>query len=128
MASDEVELALSQSPNKKMGRLKLIELCNMDLNRMTIFQVQDLLSKKKISSVELTNFFLERIKDLDPKLKICLEVFETRARAQAVEADKRRSQGESGDLLGIPYLVKDNILVKGQEPSFEDVRELYCSI
>ncbi len=87
----------------------------MDLNRMTIFQVQDLLSKKKISSVELTNFFLERIKDLDPKLKICLEVFETRARAQAVEADKRRSQGESGDLLGIPYLVKDNILVKGQK-------------
>ena len=87
----------------------------MDLNKLTIFQAQELLRAKKTSSLELVDFFLKRIRDLDPKLKTCLSVFESEAREQAIIADQRRLDGETGDLLGIPYLAKDNILFKGKK-------------
>lgn len=80
---------------------------------MTIKELQVLLQSKKISSLELTNFFLDRIKKLDPKLMSCISVFEVEARQSAKQADVRISQGEKGDLLGIPYLLKDIILTKG---------------
>jgi aspartyl-tRNA(Asn)/glutamyl-tRNA(Gln) amidotransferase subunit A len=85
----------------------------MKLELMTIKEIQALLQSKKISSLELTNFFLDRIKKLDPKLMACISVFDVEARKFAKQADDKISQGEKGELLGIPYLLKDNILVKG---------------
>ncbi len=80
---------------------------------MTIKEIHALLQSKKITSLELTDFFLDRIKKLDPKLMSCISVFEVEARQFAKQADIRISQGEKSYLLGIPYLLKDNILVKG---------------
>ena len=85
----------------------------MKLELMTIKEIQVLLQAKKITSLELTNFFLDRIKKLDSKLMSCISVFEDEARQFAKQADDKISQGEKGELLGIPYLLKDNILVKG---------------
>ncbi|MFA5644438.1 MAG: Asp-tRNA(Asn)/Glu-tRNA(Gln) amidotransferase subunit GatA [Patescibacteria group bacterium] len=85
----------------------------MKLEIMTIKEIQVLLRNKKITSLELTEFFLKRIKKINPKLNICLSVFEKSARREAQLADIRITKGESGELLGIPYLLKDNILVKG---------------
>ncbi|MDD3711480.1 MAG: Asp-tRNA(Asn)/Glu-tRNA(Gln) amidotransferase subunit GatA [Patescibacteria group bacterium] len=85
----------------------------MNLEKMTIKEISALLQSKKITSLELTNFFLTRINKLDSKLLTCISVFEVEARQEAQKADIRISQGESGDLLGIPYLLKDNILVQG---------------
>lgn len=85
----------------------------MKLNQLTILEAKEKLDKGEITSVELTRSCLDQIESQDKKLKACLTVCEKEALQEAEEADKRRSRGESGDLLGIPYIAKDNILTKG---------------
>jgi len=83
------------------------------LDNLTISEAHKLLMTKKVTSVELTEFFLNRIKKLDKKLNTCLSVLNKESLIEAKLADDRILKGETGDLLGIPYLLKDNILVKG---------------
>ena len=85
----------------------------MLLNQLTIKQASERLKKGEITSVELTKACLGRIKKIDNKIKACLTVCEEEALLAAEEADKLRAEGKSGDLLGIPYLVKDNIMTYG---------------
>ncbi len=85
----------------------------MELNKLTIKQASEMLAKKEITSVELTKACLARIKEVDHKIKACLTVCEKEALAEAKKADERIKNGETGELLGIPYLVKDNIMTRG---------------
>lgn len=85
----------------------------MKLNELTIRQAQDKLEAGEITSVDLTKACLARIKEVDGKVKALLTVCEEFAIAEASAADARRASGETGFLLGIPYICKDNILTKG---------------
>ncbi len=85
----------------------------MQLNQLTIKEAQEKLEKGEITSVELTHACLDRIKEIDDRVKACLTVCEKEALAEAEQADARRAKGEKGALLGIPYLAKDNILTRG---------------
>ncbi|OPY77915.1 MAG: Glutamyl-tRNA(Gln) amidotransferase subunit A [Syntrophorhabdus sp. PtaU1.Bin153] len=82
---------------------------------MTIQEVRELLRKKEISSVELTGFYLERIKKYDGSLLTYLRVTEEEALEMARDADRRIGQGEDGPLLGIPLGIKDIFCTKGIE-------------
>ena len=71
------------------------------------------LEKKELSSVELTNAYLKRIKEVEPKVGAFLSYKEDDALAQARASDARRAKGESfGVLDGIPVGIKDVISVK----------------
>jgi aspartyl-tRNA(Asn)/glutamyl-tRNA(Gln) amidotransferase subunit A len=89
----------------------------MKLNQLTIKQAQKKLQKGEISSVDLTRACLERIKEIDGQVRACLTVSDELAMKQAKDADQRRAAGEEGELLGIPYLAKDNIMTKGVRTS-----------
>jgi aspartyl-tRNA(Asn)/glutamyl-tRNA(Gln) amidotransferase subunit A len=65
------------------------------------------LATKKISSVELTSYYLERIKRLDTQLNSYITVTEEQALASAKAADALRAQGKAGPLTGIPLAQKD---------------------
>ncbi len=86
---------------------------SQNLNKLTIKQAGQMLADKEITSVELTRACLKRIKEVDGEIKACLTVCEKEALNEAKAADERRAHGETGDLLGIPYLAKDNILTRG---------------
>ena len=86
---------------------------SLNLNRLTIKRALELLDEGKISSVELTQACLERIKKVDPEVKAYLYVNEEWALEQARLADEKRKAGKPGKLLGIPLAIKDNILIKG---------------
>ncbi|KKQ59288.1 MAG: Glutamyl-tRNA(Gln) amidotransferase subunit A [Parcubacteria group bacterium GW2011_GWE2_38_18] len=88
-------------------------LCVMRLNELTIKAAQELLTKGEITSVELTKACLDRIDEVNEKLNACLTVCKPEALREAEMADERRASGEVGELLGIPYIAKDNILTKG---------------
>lgn len=83
---------------------------------LTIAEAREDLVSKKISAVELTRAYLERIKTRDPAIHAYLEVF-TDAEASAQAVDERIAKGEDAPLLGIPLAIKDNILIEGKNVS-----------
>lgn len=84
----------------------------MELNNLTIKEAHKLLMSGQISSVELSKFFLARLTKANKKLNVCLSLLTSSALAEAELADKRIARGEDNYLLGLPYLLKDNILAK----------------
>lgn len=86
----------------------------MDVHELSIQQTHELLSKREISSVELTRAYLQRIERLDPQLKSYVTVSEQIALEQAKAADQRIATGEGlTPLTGIPYSAKDSISTRG---------------
>jgi amidase len=84
----------------------------IDVDETTIPELQKLMDKHWLSSRELANFYLRRIRLLNPTLKAVITVSET-ARADARAADRARRKGDDRPLLGIPIIVKDNINTTG---------------
>ncbi len=81
---------------------------------MTILDAAQALRKRTVSSAELTETALRRIRDLNPKLNAFITVVEDSARAQARIADAELSRGaERGPLHGIPVAVKDVFETRG---------------
>ena len=85
----------------------------MELNRLNIAEARLKLDSGEISSRELTEACLEQIAATNERLNVVLTLCADNARAEADEADKRIKNGERLPLLGIPYLVKDNMMTKG---------------
>jgi amidase len=84
----------------------------IDVDETTIPELQKLMNKRKLDSVELTKFYLRRIRQLNPKLNAVITVSPT-ALSDARAADKARRKGDRRPLLGIPIIVKDNINTTG---------------
>ncbi len=82
---------------------------------LTIRQLREMLKRKEISSVELTNYYLERIKKYDGELLSYIRPTEDYALEMAGQADERISRGEDAPLLGIPLGMKDILCTKGIE-------------
>ena len=76
-------------------------------------QLAAALSKKKISSVELAELFLQRIERLNPELNAFITVQRETTLAQARAADERIARGEAGPLTGIPIAHKDIFCMRG---------------
>ncbi len=88
----------------------------MKLNELTIIEALDGLQKKQFSAVELTQACLNRIKEVDDKIKAFITVCTKEALEQAQKADREISQDKNiftkKPLLGIPLAIKDNFCTK----------------
>src|SRR6185503_3243918 len=82
---------------------------------LTIKSASELLAHKKISAKELAEMSLARIKEVDHKIHAFLYVAEKESLESAAKADVEIADGENFSLTGIPYSVKDCILVKGMK-------------
>ena len=71
------------------------------------------LAQKKISSVELSTLFLERIERLNPTLNAFISVDRDKTLAQARQADAAIAAGGAGALTGIPLAHKDIFCTEG---------------
>ncbi|HSF57372.1 MAG TPA: amidase, partial [Candidatus Binatia bacterium] len=86
----------------------------IDIEAMTISDISRQLRGKKLSPVELTDLFLQRIKKFNPALNAYVTVTEERARADAKGAEREISRGRyRGPLHGIPFSIKDNLATEG---------------
>src|SRR4051812_33004455 len=94
--------------------MKMSRLANIDAPRniedVAFYSVRDLselIRRKKISSLDLTQMYLARLKRYDPMLHFVVTLTEDRAIAQAKEADKEIAAGKyRGPLHGIPWGAK----------------------
>jgi len=85
----------------------------------TIPQLASLIQHKKISSLELTQFFLERLKKYNPILECTISITEKLALEQAKKMDDELAAGNyRGILHGIPYGVKDLMAVEGYKTTW----------
>ncbi len=78
----------------------------------TLAEYQKQLLAKKISSLELTQFFLDKMAQhnaLNSFITVCAET----AKAQAIHADELRAQGKAGPLTGLPFAHKDIFCTRG---------------
>ncbi len=81
----------------------------------TIHQALVGLEQGDFTAVELTQAVLERIQAVEGQIQAYLRQTPEQALAQAEEADRRRQQGETGPLLGIPLAIKDVLVTEGVE-------------
>ncbi|HEY2980640.1 MAG TPA: Asp-tRNA(Asn)/Glu-tRNA(Gln) amidotransferase subunit GatA [Anaerolineales bacterium] len=81
---------------------------------LSIREAHDLLTSKKLSSVELTQSVLARAAQLDPTLHAYVTIAQDSAFEQARRADERLRDGASvTPLTGIPFGVKDSLSTRG---------------
>ncbi len=80
---------------------------------MALQKLRDMLDKKEISAVELTETYLDRIKEKDTKINSYITVCNESAISEAKNAQKVIDSGRSTAFTGIPVSVKDNICTKG---------------
>ena len=79
----------------------------------SLTQLGAMLAEKKISSVELTQEFLSRIKKFNPEINAYISLDEAKTLAQAKAADARIATGKAEALTGIPIAQKDIFCAKG---------------
>jgi aspartyl-tRNA(Asn)/glutamyl-tRNA(Gln) amidotransferase subunit A len=85
-----------------------------ELTWMPAWRIRELIGKKEVSPVEVTDHFLGRIEEHDPVLKAFTNIDYEGARAQANAATKAVIDGgELGPLHGIPISVKEHVSVAG---------------
>jgi Asp-tRNA(Asn)/Glu-tRNA(Gln) amidotransferase A subunit family amidase len=93
-----------------------------DLAFYSVAQLASLIKNKKISSTELTRFFLDRLKKWGDTLECVISLTEELALQQASEADAEIKKGiYRGPLHGIPYGLKDLFAVKGYKTTWGSV-------
>lgn len=93
-----------------------------DLAFYSLLQLASLIKYKKISSVELTTFFLDRLKKWGDTLECVITLTPELALEQARQADEAIKKGlYKGPLHGIPYGLKDLFAVKGYKTTWGSV-------
>src|SRR3989344_4479116 len=105
-------------------------MSRIDLGELTIAGAKELLQKGEVSARELVAIYQGEIKSKNKNLNAYLETFDDAFR-EAEKVDKHLLRGEEPRALeGIPFAVKDNILIKGKTCSagskmLEDYRASY---
>jgi len=84
-----------------------------NLTSLTIHEARRLLDTRQITSVELTQAHLERMQQVEPKVKAFVTTTPDLALEQARAADQRIAAGQAAPLTGIPLQIKDNICTRG---------------
>jgi aspartyl-tRNA(Asn)/glutamyl-tRNA(Gln) amidotransferase subunit A len=79
----------------------------MMYHEKTLAELSAMLEAGEVSSVELTQAFLDRIKKYNTDLNCFVTVTDEQALQQAAAADEKRKAGSAGPLTGIPIAHKD---------------------
>lgn len=89
---------------------------------MSIHQLASLIKSKKLTSLNLTRYFLARLKKVNSKLNCVINYTEEYALAQAALMDTEIKAGKYRGLLhGIPYGAKDLLAKKGYPTTWGSV-------
>lgn len=85
-----------------------------DLAFLPVTELAALVRRRKVTSTQLTEMYLARLRRYDPLLQCVVTLTEERARRQAKAADEEIARGKyRGPLHGIPWGAKDLLAVKG---------------
>jgi aspartyl-tRNA(Asn)/glutamyl-tRNA(Gln) amidotransferase subunit A len=80
----------------------------MELNKLTVHELGDLLKDRKISSQDIQDALAKRIKKVEPQIKAYV-----RLRDSFTSFPNQKQSSNKNTLRGIPISIKDNICTKG---------------
>jgi Asp-tRNA(Asn)/Glu-tRNA(Gln) amidotransferase A subunit family amidase len=90
-----------------------------ELAFLPVTELAELVRRKRVTSVQLTQMYLARLKKYDPVLKCVISLTEDRALRQAYAADGEIRAGKyRGPLHGIPWGAKDLLAVRGYKTTW----------
>ncbi len=83
--------------------------------KLTASEIQKLFFQKKVSAVEISKYFLNRINYFNKDINAFLNIFEKRILDKADKLDQRyKKGGKIGKLAGVPIALKDNMHIKNE--------------
>ena len=82
-------------------------------HQKSLAELSAMLQRREISSGELTEHFLARLRQYDKTLNSFITVVEDQAMAQAAAADAMLEKGAAGPLAGVPIAHKDIFCTQG---------------
>jgi Asp-tRNA(Asn)/Glu-tRNA(Gln) amidotransferase A subunit family amidase len=90
-----------------------------DLAFLPVTELSELVRRRRVTSVQLTQMYLARLKKYDPVLRCVISLTEDRAFKQAHAADAEIARGHyRGPLHGIPWGAKDLLAVRGYKTTW----------
>jgi Asp-tRNA(Asn)/Glu-tRNA(Gln) amidotransferase A subunit family amidase len=115
MAIDRTSRSLRRRRPRRMNRPGTAE----EVAYSPVTDLAELIRTRRITSLELTEIYLDRLKRLGPTLQCVVTLTEDRALRQARQVDKEIASGRyRGPLHGIPWGVKDLFATKGYPTSW----------
>src|SRR6185295_17188498 len=85
-----------------------------DLKRLTLASAAQLIRKKELKPVELTEAILDRVARLNDRMRVFITVMGDQALERARQAEKELAEGRNvGPLHGVPVTLKDLYDTKG---------------
>jgi Asp-tRNA(Asn)/Glu-tRNA(Gln) amidotransferase A subunit family amidase len=111
---------------QRVGRVELREAAEPrrpdskeDIAFLPVTELAALIRARRLTSLELTKIYLERLKHYDPLLKCVITLTEELALKQAANADREIAAGRyRGPLHGIPWGAKDLIAYPGYKTTW----------
>jgi len=93
-----------------------------DIAFYSIGQLTQLIKSRRITSQQLTELYIARLKKYGPRLHCVVTLMESTAISQAMRADRELASGKyRGPLHGIPYGAKDLLAARGAPTTWGSV-------
>ena len=87
----------------------------VELYKNTASEIERMIKNKEITSTEVVEYFLNRIKNVDDKIGAILTITDERAKRISRNVDSGNTNGL--ELAGVPVIIKDNIVSHGDVTS-----------
>src|SRR5256714_4347775 len=110
--------SIQPEPRRPMARTKVAARARPadidELAFLPVTELSELVRRRRVTSLELTQMYLARLRKYDPVLRCVISLTEDRAFSQARAADEEIKRGRHrGPLHGIPWGAKDLLAVRG---------------
>lgn len=106
---DFLNLAALTTAGAALGSTAFGQRAARSLEEMTIVDLQAAMNKGQMTSESITNWYLARIRTVDPKINSMIEVNPDAIAIARQRDGERRNKMLKGPLHGIPVVIKDNI-------------------